>query len=176
MRRVFVLAFSLLGICTAAAGQQSSDVQTLQAILTEVRALRQELRVSLARTQNMQILLVRLQMQEGVVAKASEQLADSRSKLSDAQSHLWDINTTLKNLEDSLGHTENLTQQRDLQDRINHLKSDLEIAAQLKQQRQTNEIQAAQQLRTEQDRLGAIESQLDELARRMGNSLGPSPQ
>lgn len=52
MRRLFLLTLTLFGISAAAFGQgASSDPQTLQAILTEVRALRQELRVSLARVQ-----------------------------------------------------------------------------------------------------------------------------
>jgi len=56
MRRAFFCMTALLAISAGAFGQAaSSDTQTLQALLSEVRALRQELRASLNRTQSMQI-------------------------------------------------------------------------------------------------------------------------
>jgi hypothetical protein len=175
MRRVFPLMILVFGICGMALGQgASSDQQTLQALLVEVRALRQDLRVSLARVQTSQILLSRLQMQEGSVARVSEQLNDARSKLLDVQVHRREMTVEVKRLEDALGADDDLQQQKDLQDRISHVKSDLEVSGHLEQQRQTAEIQAEQQLRAEQDKLSAIEAQLDELIRGMGNSVEQS--
>ena len=57
-----------------------------------------------------------------------------------------------------------------LQDRIKRTKSDLEIAGNMAQQQLTTETQAEQQLRDEQDKLSAIEGQLDELVRTMGST------
>ncbi|HEV2399492.1 MAG TPA: hypothetical protein VGS27_21290 [Candidatus Sulfotelmatobacter sp.] len=59
---------------------------------------------------------------------------------------------------------------QDLQDRINHIKPDIEIAGKTAQQQQTIETQAEQQLRDEQDKLSSIEGQLDELIRTMGST------
>lgn len=175
MRRLFLLTLTLFGISAAAFGQgASSDPQTLQAILTEVRALRQELRVSLARVQTSQILLSRLQMQEGAVARASEHLNDARSKLSDIQVRQREVTAEVKRLEDALGSEENMQQQKVLQDRVNHVKSELEVTRDSVRQRQTTEIQAQQQLRAEQDKLGALEAQLDDLIRTMGDPTGRS--
>src|SRR5690242_18901053 len=82
MRRAFFSMTAFLAISACAFGQAtSSDTQTLQALLSEVRALRQDLRVSLNRTQGIQILLARLQLQEGTVTRASEHLNDARQKL-----------------------------------------------------------------------------------------------
>ena len=175
MRRVFLLTLLLSGIgSTTLAQGNSSDPQALQAILTEVRALRQELRVSLARVQTSQILLSRLQMQEGSVARASEHLNDARSKLSEIGVGKTQLAAELKRLEDALGAEENLPQQKVLQDRINHTKSELEVTVDTEQQQQAIEIQAEQQLRAEQDKFNALEVQLDELIRSMGNSAGQS--
>ncbi|MGA2855818.1 MAG: hypothetical protein ABSE40_03055 [Candidatus Sulfotelmatobacter sp.] len=175
MRRIFLLLPVVFGVCGAAFAQAApSDPQTLQAILTEVRALRQDLRVSLNRAQGMQILLARLQMEEGAVTRASDHLNDARQKLSDTHVHQREMTTELKRLEEALNSAENPQQQTDLQDRVKHVKSDLEIAGNIAQQQQTTEIQAEQQLRDEQDKLGAIESQLDELIRTMGNLVEPS--
>ena len=171
MRRVFFLMPVVFGICSAAFAQgASSDPQTLQAILTEVRALRQDLRVSLARVQSAQVLLSRSQMQQGTVARASEHLDDARSKLSEMQVHQREVAAEVKRLEDALGGEENLQQQKALQDRINHAKSELEVIGDMEQQRQATEIQAEQQLRTEQDKLSALETQMDELLRSMEQS------
>ena len=81
-----------------------------------------------------------------------------------------EVAAELKRLEDALGAEENLQQQKTLQDRINHVKSELEVTADEEQQRQTIEIQAEQQSRAEQDKLAALETQLDELIRSMGSS------
>jgi hypothetical protein len=69
MLRAFCMT-ALLAISPCAFGQvASSDTQTLQALLSELRALRQDLRVSLNRTQGSQILLARLQLQEEAVTQ-----------------------------------------------------------------------------------------------------------
>jgi len=165
----------VFGICGAAFAQDaSSDSQTLHAILTEVRALRQDLRISLTRVQSIQILLSRLQMQQGAVSRASEHLEDARSKLAEIQVRQREVAGEVKRLEDAMGSEENLQQQKVLHDRINHVKSDLEVTGDTEQQRQATQIQAEQQLRAEQDKLSALETQLDELIRSMGDSVEQS--
>ena len=173
MRRAFFLILLGFGIPAATLGQAtSSDSQTLQALLAEVRELRQDLRVSLARIQSAQILLSRSQTQQAAVMRASERLNDARLRLADAQDHQKHVAMDIKRLEDTLSAEENLVQQKDLRERINHSKSELEDSTDV-QQRQATEIDAEQQLRVEQDKLSMLETQLDELVRKLGN---PSEQ
>jgi chromosome segregation ATPase len=169
MRRAFLLTLCILGTSVAALAQGPSSDQTLQALLTEVRELRQDLRISLARVQTAQILLSRLQTEQAVVTRTSEHLVDSRSKLAAAQDRRKHIEVNNKRLEDALSAEENLAQQKNLRDMINHSKSELELATDEEQQLQMLEFEAGQQLRTEQDKLTALETQLDELVRKMGN-------
>ncbi len=177
MRRVFLFVVVVCGICVPAVSQSSSSYpQTLQAILTEVRAFRQDLRVSLARVQNIQILLTRFQIQQGVVSRASERLDDARSRLSETQIHQRDVVAESKRLEDELSAEENPQQQKLLQDRISHTKSEMEVTANMEHQRQAAEIQTEQQLLDEQDKLNALEAQLDELIRKMSSSVEQSGQ
>jgi hypothetical protein len=61
-----------------------------------------------------------------------------------------------------------------LLDRINHIKSELEVTGHLVQQRETAEVQAEQEMREEQDKLNALENQMDELIGIMGNSNSKS--
>jgi DNA repair exonuclease SbcCD ATPase subunit len=169
MRRACFLFLIVFGIPASSFGQAAlSDSQTLQALLTEVRELRQELRISLARMQSAQILLSRLQAQQAAVTRALERLNDARSKLADAQTHHKDVRNNLKRFEDTLSAEQNPSQQKELRDRINGAKSELEDPTYV-EQCQTTEIDAEQQLRTEQDKLTMLEAQLDELVRKLDN-------
>ena len=86
MRRTHFFIFVVFGMATATFAQTtSSDSQTLQALLTEVRQLRQDLQASLTRMQSAQILLSRLQIQEVAVSRASQHLDDARSKLAEVE-------------------------------------------------------------------------------------------
>ena len=163
MRRACFMFLLVIGIQASSFGQAaSSDSQTLQALLTEVRELRQELRISLARTQRAQILPSRLLAQQAAVTRASERLNEARSKLADAQTHQKDVRNNLKRIEDALIDEQNPVKQKELRDRINVSKAELEDATYV-EQCQTTEIDAEQQLRPEQDKLNALETQLDEL-------------
>ena len=176
MRRAFFCMIALLAISACAFGQAaSSDTQTLQALLSEVRALRQDLRVSLNRTQGIQILLARLQLQEGAVTRASDHLNDARQKLFETHVRQRELSSELKRTEEALKTADNPADNpQDLQDRIKHIKSDLELQGNIAQQQQTTETQAEQQLRDEQDKLSVIEGQLDELIRTMGSTAETS--
>ena len=163
MRQTFLLILLVAGIPSATLGQASaSDAQTMQALLTEIRELRRDLRASLARIQVVQILLSRLQTQQAVVTRTSDRLNDARSKATDAQTHQKDLRTNLKRLEDALGAEQNPEQQKELRDRINNAKSELEESADV-ESFQSAEAEADQQLRIEQEKLSALEAQLDEL-------------
>jgi len=172
MRGPTLSIIALLGLSISALGQtKSPDTQNLQALLSEVRALRQELRASLNRAQNTQVLLARLQIQEGATTRAADRLSEARQKLLDTQIHQKELALEQKRLEDSPPATDP-QEQSDLLDKLTHVKSDLEVTGHTAQQRQTAAIQAEQQLREEQDKLNAVEDQLDELTGSTANSNG----
>ena len=65
MRRFYFVVFLALGLALTSFSQTtSSDSQTSQALLLEVRGFRQDLQLALGRIHAAQILLSRLQMQE----------------------------------------------------------------------------------------------------------------
>jgi len=73
MRRTVCLGCILLIVPIIAAAQSNStDSQTLQALLGEVRQLRQELRSSTVAAQRAQILIYRVQAQQGAVNRVSQ--------------------------------------------------------------------------------------------------------
>ena len=168
MRRAYFLTFVVLGMISAAFGQTtSSDSQTLQALLIEVRQLRHDLQVSLAKTQSAQILLARLQIQEVAVTRASQHLDDARSRLAEVRLVLKSYGGEMKHLQEDAPNGGDTPAQVD--DAVKRDKSDLEAATDLEQKRQEIESEAELQLRTEQDKLNTLETQLDELVREMGS-------
>src|ERR1700757_3351099 len=127
MRRAFLPIVVFLGMSACAFGQSpSSDIQTLQALLSEVRALRQDLRVSLNRTQATHILLPLSKRQKGAFTRASDRLNEARQRLLDTHVHQKELTLQVKRLEDELNDAENSEQRTALEDRIKHVKSDLE--------------------------------------------------
>jgi chromosome segregation ATPase len=169
-----VFGIALFGFPAAVFGQApSSDSQTLQALLAEVRELRQDVRISLARVQSAQILLSRLQIQQAAVTRASEHLDDARSKLAEVQVVEKSEAAELKRFQDALSAADSPEQQKEIQDSIGRVQSDLDASASVEQQRQTTEADAEQQLRTEQGKLDTLETQLDDLAKKLAE---PSEQ
>ena len=170
MTRAFWLIVVLFGIPATAFGQSDwSDSQTPHALLAEVRALRQDLLSSIARVQKGQILLSRLQAQQANVNAASDRLNTARGRLTDAQDQQKHSVATIKQLEDALNAEESIPQQKQLRDMPNHSKSELEEWTTREQQQETVVIEAEQQLRSEQDKLTRLETQLDALVRSLEN-------
>ena len=171
MRRVSFLILFVFAMPAVTFGQAaSSDSQTLQALLTEVREIRQDLHVSLAGAQRAQILLSRLQIEEVDVTRASQHLEEARSKLVEVQVVRKSEEAEIKHLEDMPSTGESAEQ---IQQAINSAKADLEASADVEQQRLAAKTEAEQQLQTEQAKLNKLETQLDELVRNMGE---PSEQ
>jgi hypothetical protein len=167
MRRTYFFVAVVFGMATATFAQTtSSDSPTLQALLTEVRQLRQDLQISLTRMQSGQILLSRLQIQEVAVSRASQHLDDARSKLAEVQVVIRSEAAEIKHFEDAPDTRDRSAQ---VEDALNHAKSDLETSTLLAQQLQTTETDAEQLMRTEQDKLTRLELQLDELVVKIGS-------
>jgi chromosome segregation ATPase len=168
MRRVCFFIVLFFGMALATFGQaSSSDSQTLQALLTEVRELRKVLQVSIAKMQSAQIVLARLQIQEVAVTRASQHLDDARSRLAEVQLALKSEAAEIKHWEEDAPNG-NETQAQ-IEEAVKRVKSDMESATNLEQQRQAIETEAELQLRTEKDKLSTLENQLDELVRNMGD-------
>lgn len=173
MRRVCFFILLFFGMVLVAFGQATSpESQTLQALLTEVRELRKVLQVSIAKMQSAQILLSRLQIQEVAVTRASQHQDDARSRLAEVQLALKSEAAEIKHWEDE-GPNPNETPAQ-IEEAVKRVKSDIESATNLEQQRQAIETEAELQLRTEKDKLNALEAQLDELVRNMGDSSAQS--
>src|SRR6266478_1997005 len=144
MNRSSLVALSHLLFSAACFGQTTpGDSQTLQALLSEVRQLRQDLQTTTIAGQRAQILIYRLQGQEAAVARASQRLDEAREKLARIQDERKHVATDIKQHENFMGNTENPpTQRKEVEGVLPRLKTRLESLENEEQQRQTREIRS----------------------------------
>lgn len=178
MNRSSFLLLGLLLFSRASFAQAApTDSQTLQALLLEVRQLRQDLQTTTIAAQRTQILLYRLQGQEAAVARASQRLEEVREMLAGAQAERKHLAAEIKQHEEIIGKENSPEQRKLLEDRLPEEKARLESFESQEQQEQAKELDAEQQLRTEESKLSNLHDQLERLdktlenaTRRVGNS------
>jgi len=142
----------------------STDSETLQALLAEVRQLHHDLQTTTVAAQRAQILLYRLQGQEVIVARASQRLDDARAKIAELQSNRTKLTSDIKKYDDLVGQAENSpTERRQIEDLLSQLKAKLASLETEEHERQTRQIEAEDQLRTERAKFGELQAQLDRL-------------
>src|SRR6266699_696780 len=102
---VFVLCFLLFS--ASGLGQSTtSESQGMQALVAEVRQLREDLHTTNGYALKAQVLLYRLQVQEATVARFSQHLNDVRSKLAAIEEQLRAEQAKLDGLEDRVDRLE----------------------------------------------------------------------
>jgi DNA repair exonuclease SbcCD ATPase subunit len=165
MRRSSLFLLGCLFIAAPAFGQTSSaDSQTLQALLAEVRQLRQDLQNITVAAQRAQILAFRLQAQQAAVTRASQRLDEARSKLEGLQAERKRDADQIKRSEEFLReNTGNPADRKQIEDWLPRGKADLEALANQEQEKQAKESECEEQLRAEQAKLTELQAQLDEL-------------
>ena len=172
MRRFWLFVFSVcfLLFCASTLGQAPSNEQGMQALVAEVRQLRKDLQMSNGSALKAQVLLYRLQVQEAAVARASERVSDSRGRLADTRRHLAEVTGRQKRLEESLDNAEiSPADRKEFQVEIAAGKVQLENVTAEEQQRQAAEMDAEEQLRTEQAKLNELEERMDRLEKALDN-------
>jgi hypothetical protein len=165
MNRTLFVALGFLTFSSAGFGQTNSgDSQTLQAVLVEVRQLRQDMQTTMVAMQRAQILIYRLQAQEAAVARASQRLTEIRDKLTRIQDERSHLAGDVKRQEDFISNTDNpATERKEVEAGLARSKTRLEALESQDQQTQTREIEAEQQERMEESRLSELREQLDRL-------------
>jgi chromosome segregation ATPase len=164
MKRLSFLPVALLLVSTAYAQTNPNDPDTLKALLTEVRQLRQDLRTTTVAAQRAQILVYRAQAQESVVRRMQERVDDTRSKLSQIQSEQRSRASSIKQVEEKRSQSETTTaEQKELEGFLAQIKQRFDADANKEQEAQAKLIESEEQLRLEQAKLGGLQEQLDRL-------------
>jgi len=109
---------------TAFAQTNPNDPDTLKALLTEVRQLRQDLRTTTVAAQRAQILIYRAQAQESVVRRMQERVDDTRSKLGQIQSEQRNRAASIKRIEEKKSRSDTpANEQKELEDALPQIKA-----------------------------------------------------
>jgi SMC interacting uncharacterized protein involved in chromosome segregation len=157
------LSVAIPGIC---AGQSASpSEQTLQAMLSELRAIHADMRAESARAKSMELLLAELQLQSATMTRAAERVDAARSKTSDVQEGIRRTTADITSDEEARDTATNDAEKDKLASDLDRLKSGLSNLKKLEQDRLSNQQEAEASLQKAQDAYDAIEDQLGTLAK-----------
>jgi len=163
IRTVFI-ASSLFALATTGFGQnRESDSQTLREILTEIRGIHEDVRLS----ESTQILLTELQMQQGVVNRATENVDSARSKLQDVQRDQKLEASEVEHAEDRLSLASDADGKKHFTEDIERHKSNIAALKIEEGNRATTLEQMEQRLQNEQDSLASIQKELNAIIARL---------
>jgi chromosome segregation ATPase len=180
MHRYSLLLGFLLLASTGFGQTSQTDSQTLQALLAEVRQLRQELQTQSTTAQRTQILFFRIQTEQAAVARASQRAEDARAKLAETQSARKKLESEAKGVHDRLENPDNAAERKDLEGMVTFYKRRSEELGEEEQQRQAKQVEVEEQLRLAQAKLDDLQARLDELDKALQKSsqrptVGPLP-
>jgi hypothetical protein len=164
-RTALFLLLPLIGTATAWAQPAPADSPALQALVSEIHQLRQDLQATTVAAQRVQIALFRLQSQTAAVARLTSRLDEVRSRLSPTQSHHSELARRMQQLEEKQRDSHDPNELKAVTEILPQIKFELDREAGEEQRLQALESEAASQLRTEQARLNELQDQLDKLDR-----------
>jgi chromosome segregation ATPase len=160
---MFRALFALVTATAACAQTPSPDTQALQALVTEIRQLRQDMQATTVITQRVQIVLYRLQTQTALVTGAASRLDDARTSLAKAQSEMKRISGYIPTVEEELKNAPDAVQRKSREETLSQVKANLERLAADVDRLQSRDIDAETQFRAEQNKLTDLQDQLDRL-------------
>jgi chromosome segregation ATPase len=179
MRRWILFAQTLVLLPAPALCQTTStDSQTLQALLAEVRQLRQELRITSVAAQRAQILIYRVQAQQTVVTRLTQRVDNDRSRLTQNQSEQKRLTSVIKRLEEQRD-TQSDTERKRTEEQLAQMKIRLEQLNAEEQESQPRKIELEEELRLEQTKLTQLQEELDRIDKTLeqaSRGLGSAPQ
>jgi chromosome segregation ATPase len=162
----------LLLLCAPAFSQ--TDTQLTQALLNEIRGLRQDLQTTAITIQRVQIVMYRLQAQSTLMSRAAQRLDEARNRCTSAQSEQRMFTTQIQQLEEHLRSAQDPMDRKSTEDRLRNFKSNLENMANEETQCRAREADADAQFRAERARMTELEDQLDKLDKALA-SIGSTP-
>jgi lysyl-tRNA synthetase class I len=168
VRLLISALLAILFYCPAANSQASSvDTKTLQAILEEVRQLRQEINTTAATVQRAQILIYRLRIQMDVVSRATEKLEQTRNQLAQTKIQRNDASEQIRRFEEVLERTQDANTREQIKGAIEQTKNWLAKSTETEPEQQAKEVQYSTQLQLEREKLEDLQAQLDRLDKKL---------
>ena len=150
---------------SAAFGQApAKDPDTLQALLAEVRQLRQSIDAMMFTSQRIQIALYGAQLQDAAVARAMQTVEAVRNKCGTAEREVQHTAGEVQRMENGAASVPE-PEAKQIQARLTDLKNTLETQRTVSQQCQASQAEAEGQLRNEQAKLLEVQDRIAKLDR-----------
>jgi hypothetical protein len=168
------VAIGFLLIAGLAFGQTPEKApDTLQALLTEVRQLRQDIEAMTAASQRVQIALYALQIQDAAVGRATQRLEGVRNKCADAETNKQHTAGEIQRLETSFAAS--MLADNDakaVKERLAEMKFALEMQTAEAQHCQAAEAEHTSEVRNEQAKLRELQDRITRLDKAL-EQFGP---
>lgn len=171
--RLLPLAFCLLALAAPAAAQRPEERgdTTVEALLEEVRLLRETLQRVTLNTYRGQIIFERLRAQNERVTRLGRTLEDTRDELADLGANLKRLGERAEALEGQAEREVDQKQRAQLEAEQRELEYALEQFRQRHDRLQAREAQLTAELQAEQARLSDMEGRLEALEREIENEI-----
>ena len=166
MRSAFLLPVFTVAVSFAQTPAQ--DTQVTQALLAEIRLLRQDLQATAATIQRVQLVMFRMQTATATLNRATQRLEDTRNRCNYVQPQRKMLTTQIETAENRQKTAQNPADPR-LGDEIARLKGNLEMLTVQEQQCQSAILDADSQVRAEQAKMNDIQDQFDKLDRALAD-------
>ena len=168
------LCLLLLTAAAFAQAQSTAPADPLHALLTEVHELRLALQATTVTSQRVQILLSRVQLQQGATLKALNRADDAHAKLVDAQKQHARAVAELQQTQDLANNvTADPARVKALEAQAADLKRQVEMWSADEQQWVARDAEAQSQLRSEQIKLDELQDTLDRLDKVLASLAKP---
>jgi chromosome segregation ATPase len=162
--RLKLACLATLFLKATAIGQSASpDSQMNQAILAEVRQLRQDLQSAAATIQRVQIAMYRLQAETTLLDRATQRLEQARASCAGTEWQRKMFTTQIEQLDTRKRNSPGSSDQNAAEAQLTDLRFSLEQLTSQEQQCQVERVDAEAQFRVEQAKVNDLEGQLEKL-------------
>lgn len=134
-----------------------------QAVLSEIRQLRQDLQATAAIIQQVQIVLYRIQAQENQLDRATQLLETARSVCKGTEMQRKQFTTQIERTEAAKRNAQNTSDRQAAEEMLANLESSAEMFASEASDCQRDQVDAEIQVRAEQAKMSELHDQLDKL-------------
>jgi len=171
MLRATFLFLSLVSFAPSSPGQ-SAEPQTraMEAVLSEIRQLRQDLQAAAVAARKAQIVIYRLHVQAEVVERATERLEGAKSELAQLGFQRKSLPEQIKQLEEMKDRAETEQKRKQLEDYITTSRANLEEMGAREQELQAKVFELEVDFRAERAKWDRLQDELDHLENSLEHS------
>jgi hypothetical protein len=164
MRRTLICFAGLLLRATVVVAQTApADSQMTQAVLSEIRQLRQDLQATAAIIQRVQIVVYRIQAQDTLLDRATQRLEMARNLCKGSEMQRTHFTAQIERTEAAKRNAQNSAERQAAEEMLANLKSTAEMFASEAGDCQRDQVDAEIQVRAEQAKMSELQDQLDKL-------------